>query len=219
MMRKRDEGGLVGVVLTIVIVWALIAVIELTRTTVAAEEINHTVLAITASVSSANGHLSTGCASGNCPLNALPVLNTTISLAQKIQTDAQPLSMQLAQVKTDTASINTTAASILSSAQSINTTVQSINSLVGSIGSSVGSIHSSFVGINTNVATAITPGLVRASDSQVASIVSSVQAIKADTDTINGQAIGILGQAKDICADSAVSLLGLKVTGTICAGG
>jgi hypothetical protein len=215
LSRKRDENGLVGVVLTIVIVWALLAVIELTRTTVAAEEINNTVASvIQPAVISANGHLNTGCEAGNCPSNALPVLSTTETLAAKINTAAVPLSAQLAQVKMDTGEINGTAQMILTNATSINTTVQSINSLVLSIGSSVGSIHNSFVGINTNVNNDITPGLVTATN-QAAIVVNEVNAIKTDTDTIDFQAKGILVQAEGICSDQPVTLLGIAALGAL----
>jgi hypothetical protein len=203
LSRKREEDGLVGVVLVIVIVWALLAVLELTRTTVAAEEINHTVTVITGNVGAANTHLNTGCEAGNCPQNALPVLATTISLAQQINTAALPLTGQLAQVKNDTASINTTAMEILANAQSINTTVVSINSLVGSIGASVGTIHASFVGINGLVQNDITPGLIKATG-QAQVVVDQVNAIVNDTNTIDAQAKGILVQAQDICADQPV---------------
>jgi len=209
--RRRDEDGLVGVVLVIVIVWALLAVLELTRTTVAAEEINHTVTVITGNVGAANTHLNTGCAPGNCPTNALPVLNTTINLASQINTAAVPLTGQLATVKTDTGQINTTVMGILANAQMINTTVQSIHSLVLSIAGSVGTIHSSFVGINGLVQNQITPGLIKATG-QAQVVVDQVNAIVHDTDTIDGQAKGILVQAKDICADQPVgSGLGLQL--------
>jgi len=214
--RLRDENGLVGVILTIVIVWALLAVIELTRTTIAAEEINHTVLVITGSVSGANSHLNTGCVAGNCPTNALPVLATTVSVANQILAEAKPLSAQLAQVKSDTASINTTAASILTTAQSINTTVVSINSLVLSIGASVNSIHNSFVGINSNVTSRITPGLLQAGNQQVPTIVADVNVIRSDLDNISSnEAAGILVQATNICHDQPVTLLGAPLLGAL----
>src|SRR6201996_1741880 len=157
--RRRDEQGLVGVILTIVIVWALIAVLELTRTLIAAQDINHTVTVIKASIAGADQHLGQSCTPGNCPTQELPILNTTIGTAGQILTAAQPLSGQLAQVKSDTGQINTTVTSILQNAQSINTTVVSINSLALSIGGTVGTIHSSFVGINGDVVGSITPGL------------------------------------------------------------
>jgi len=226
MLRRRDEQGLVGVILTIVIVWALIAVLELTRTLIAAQDINHTVLAIQANVAGAEGHLNETCgapgsqaASATCPTQSLPILVTTINTAAKINTAALPLSGQLAQVKSDTGSINSTVTSILQNATSINNTVVSINSLALSIGGTVGTIHSSFVGINADVLQSITPGLVYANGTQVATIESDVTSIKGDLDTIDGQAKGILTQAQEICAD-APNLVGLlQPIGRICVNG
>jgi hypothetical protein len=211
--RQRDELGLVGVILTIVIVWALLAVLLLTRTLIAAQDINHTVVAIRDNVKGAENHLNTACAPSNCPTQSLPILVTTVNLAQQINTAAAPLTGQLAQVKMDTASINSLVGTILTSANSINTTVQSIHSLVLSIGSTVGTIHSTFVSINSDVVGHITPGLTVANTQQVATIESDVNAIKANTDIIDGQAKGILVQAKEICADT------LLVVGVICHGG
>lgn len=201
--RQRDELGLVGVILTIVIVWALLAVLLLTRTLIAAQDINHTVLAINSSVGGAEAHLAQGCTTTttNCPTQELPILVTTVNVAQQINTAAAPLTGQLAQVKADTASINNLVGTILRSANSINTTVQSIHSLVLSIGGTVGTIHSTFVSINSDVVGHITPGLTVANTQQVATIESDVNAIKGQTDTIDGQAKGILVQAKQICAD------------------
>jgi len=224
MLRpSRDEHGVVGVILTIVIVWALIAVIELTRTTIAAEEINHTVLNITASVSSANNHLATGCAANNCPLDRLPVLVTTINLAGQINTAAAPLTGQLSQVIADTHSINNTVPQILQNAQSINATVQSIHSLVLSIGGSVNSINSELSGVNADVQTVGSPGgslSVQQINRSVDTIIGLAEGIKSDTATINGQAAGILNQAaapNGICADHPVKVASvLPVLGPIC---
>ena len=217
---NRDESGIVGVILTVVIVWALIAVIELTRTTIAAEQINHTVLNITSSVSSANNHLATGCAANNCPLDRLPVLVTTISLAQQINTAAAPLTGQLNQVISDTHSINSTVTSILQNANSINNTVQSIHSLVLSIGGSVGSINSELSGVNADVQELGTGGNLstQAIDRRLDVVIGLAQGIKSDTSTINGEAGNILTQAQGICADKA-KLLGIGLVGPICSGG
>ncbi|MGH9125866.1 MAG: hypothetical protein ACRDZ8_14240 [Acidimicrobiales bacterium] len=220
---SRDEKGIVGVILTIVIVWALIAVIELTRTTIAAEEINHTVLNITASVSSANNHLATGCAPGNCPLDRLPELVTTINIAGQINTAAAPLTGQLSQVIADTHSINNTVPMILQNAQSINATVQSIHSLVLSIGGSVNSINSELSGVNADVQQVGAPGgslSVQQINRSVDVIIGLAQGIKSDTATINGQAGGILTEARGICADHPVNVASiLPVLGPICTGG
>jgi hypothetical protein len=48
--RRRDERGIVGLMVVLVLVFALIAVIELTRTLVAAQAIDTRVVDITGSV-------------------------------------------------------------------------------------------------------------------------------------------------------------------------
>ncbi len=201
--------GLVGVVLTIVIVFALIAVVELTRTLEAAQQIDTRVVDIRGSVKSANSHLNTGCdvATGkNCTSDALPVLNTTIDLAKQIDAAAKPLTGEAAIIVTDVNSINSTVSQILANASSINGTVHSINGLVGSIGGSVNTIASSLSSVNSDVSV-IQQGLVRANN-QAISVANSVNGIKGDTATINAQAGGILTQAHDISCDKVLGLVG-----------
>jgi uncharacterized protein YoxC len=208
---RRDEMGIVGVILTIVIIFALLAVIELTRTLEAAQQINTTVQNITGSVKGANTHLSTGCAAGQSDCSdALPVLTQTEGIVDQINTAAKPLSGQAGQILTAVNSINTTASAILSSASSINTTVHSINSSVSAINANVNSIGSSISGVNTDV-TAIKgtnyagPGTglgISGIDQRVDVVIATVNGIKSDTGTINAEAGGIETQAKGICNDS-----------------
>jgi hypothetical protein len=209
---RRDERGLVGVVLTIVIVFALIAVVELTRTLEAAQQIDSTVVGIKGSVNSIGGHLNTGCntaTNAGCTSDALPVLNGTIDLVKQIDAAAKPLTGEAAQIITAATSIDATGKTILASASSINGTVHSIGSLVGSIGGSVNSINASLSAVNADV-TVIKAGLIRA-NGQADTIASFVNGIKADTATINGQAGGILTQAHDISCDPS-ALIHLSAT-------
>jgi hypothetical protein len=215
--RRRDEKGLVGVILTIVIVWALIAVIMLTRTLEAAQTINTTVMDITGSVQGANSHLSTGCANtatAQCS-DALPVLSQTETIASQINDAAKPLSGQAAQILTSVNSINSTASSILATATSINGTVHSINGLATSIHSSVQSIGSSLAAVDADVS---------AVQQQVVGIngrantgFTTVIGIKGDTGNIASLASSILVQAQGICADHPVKVASvLPVLGPIC---
>lgn len=199
---KRDENGLVGLVLTIVIVWALIAVIMLTRTLVAAQQIDTTVKGIEGSVKSANSHLNTGCdttKANGCPTDALPVLSQTEVIAAQINDAAKPLTGEAAQIITAAASINTTASAILANASAINGTVHAINSSATSIGASVNGIHSSLDGVNADVSNV--QQAVAGINTRVNGINNTVLGIKSDTGAINGLAGGILVQAKGICAD------------------
>jgi methyl-accepting chemotaxis protein len=210
----------VGVILTIVIVWALIAVIMLTRTLEAAQSIQTKVVDITGSVQGANKHLQTGCDPNNlaaCPSTELPVLTQTENIAKQIDTAAKPLSGQAAQVLTAVGSINASVTTILQSAQSINATVHSIGASVGTIGSSVNTINASLSGVNSDVSTI--RSIIATINGQAQTIDDLVVAIKGDTGTITGLAGGILTQAKGICADHPVKVAGiLPVLGPICTG-
>ncbi len=220
---KHDERGIVGVILTIVIVFALVAVVELTRTLEAAQQINTRVQDITGSVKGANSHLNTGCdttKAGSCPTDALPVLSQTETIAAQINDAAKPLSAQAGQILTSVNSINATASQILTTASSINQTVHSIGSAAGSINSSVNSIGASLNGVNADV-TNIQQG-VAAINNRADVIIGLVNGIKGDTGSINGLAGGILTQATGICKDRLAVLgiplpgLGLLPLGPVC---
>jgi hypothetical protein len=211
--HRRDELGIVGVILTLAIVFALVAVVELTRTLEAAQKINTTVLDITASVSGANSHLNTGCPSAApCQTTALPVLAQTEDIAAQINTAAKPLSGQAGQVLDAVNSINTTASAILANASSINSTVHGINSSVNSINGSIQGVNSDVVAVKG------TGGLgsgVSDIDHRADVIIDLVNGIKGDTGTITVQAGGILTQATLICHDR-LTVLGLVPLSTIC---
>jgi hypothetical protein len=228
---KRDESGIVGVILTIVIVWALVAVVMLTRTLEAAQQIDTRVVDITASVRGANSHLNTGCNQAQpstCDAAALPVLSQTEALVKQIDVAAKPLTGQAGQILTDVNSINTSVSSILATAVSINGTVHSIGGLAGSINSTVHSIQGSINGINADVVTikgsgGLDSGVTGINNraSLILGVINPVTGIKADTAMIAAQAGAILAQAQGICADHAVSisllnLVTVPATGTIC---
>ncbi len=214
---RRDEKGLVGVILTIVIVFALIAVVQLTRTLEAAQQINTRVLDITGSVKGANSNLNTGCdpaKAAGCS-DALPVLSQTEAIVTQINDAAKPLSAQAGQVLTAANSINTSASAILATASSINGTVHAINSSVASIGSNVGSIAGSLNGVNADVSN-VKQGVADI-NTRADTIIGLVNGIKGDTGAISATAGGILTQAHGICADKVtVLVLGLIQIGANC---
>jgi len=193
--RRRDENGVVGVTLTIVIIFALIAVIELTRTVVAAQQINHRVMDITGSVVGANAHLNTGCdtkTEGGCSTTALPALETTKQLTSQINDAAKNLSSQAGQILQSVNSINQTVAGpggIQANATAINGTVHGIDGSASSINSLVHSIGGTFNNLNP-VVTSIGSG-VAAINGRVDNVMGSVNGIKGDTTVINAK----VGQA------------------------
>jgi hypothetical protein len=117
--RMRGQAGIVGLNLALTIAFALFAVIELSRVTLAAKQIDDRVEQITSDV---------GPGSNVSQLDQTAKLNDVAKKAEDILAAAKPLSGQ-AQVILDTAkSIDNTASSILTNADAINGTAQGINS-------------------------------------------------------------------------------------------
>jgi hypothetical protein len=218
--RRHDESGIVGVILTVVIVWALVAVVMLTRTLQAAEQIDTRVTDITASVNGINGHLNTGCNTATpstCDAQALPVLKQTEDLAVQIDTAAKPLTGQAGVILNDVNSINSSVTSILASVLSINGTVHSIGGLATSINGTVHTIQGSINAINADVVAIKGSGFLGSGvisiDQRLDLALNTISAIKADTDTITTQAGQILGQATQICQRKVTVLATIPLIG------
>lgn len=128
-----DEGGTVGINLVILLAFALYAVIQLTRTTVAAQQIDHKVVTITGSV----GPIDTN-------LNAVPKLDMVNETAKSINAAAAPLSG-------DAQNIIDTAHDIDGTVDGINASVFAINGTVRGIAGNVGPIQNSVHGIEGSV--------------------------------------------------------------------
>lgn len=132
-----------GLVLVVVIFWALAAVLMLTGTLINAREIEDTVEVINGEVSSTDGI--------DKDLDSVKELVQTRRTVANIRDAADPLTGQADQIISAAGAINRNAKSILGTAGSINTTAKSINGTVRSINSSVNSIGSSVVQINQRV--------------------------------------------------------------------
>lgn len=150
-MRANDERGIVGANLVIVLAFALYAVIQLSRTTLAAKQIDDRVNIITAEVGPGS--------SGVSHLDEVARLDETGRIAEDIDKAAKPLSNQAGEVITAAKSIDNTVSSILSTAGSINSVVKSINgnatainATVHGIGGTVGSLLPVVRSINNGVA-------------------------------------------------------------------
>ena len=129
---RRGDRGIVGVNLVLVIAFALYAVIMLSRTTLAAKQIDDRVRVIVTEV---------GPGSNVSRLDETQKLNTIGKTAEDILAAARPLSGQ-AQVILDTArSIDNTVSGINANANEINGTVKSINSTAASLLPVVQTIH------------------------------------------------------------------------------
>lgn len=138
--RKDDEGGIVAVNLVLFLGFALYAVVQLTRTTLAAQEIDDRVVVITKEVGPIDQNL-----------NEVPKLDLTNATAAKIKTAADPLSGDAQQIIDAAKDIDATVDDILGNAQTINGTVKSISGSVGSISASVRSIGSNVSSLDGEV--------------------------------------------------------------------
>jgi len=132
LTNRRGERGVVGVNLVLVIAFALYAVIMLSRTTLAAKQIDDRVRVIVTEV---------GPGSNVSRLDETQKLNTIGKTAEDILTAAKPLSGQ-AQTIIDTAkSIDNTVSAINANASEINATVHSINATAAALLPVVQNIH------------------------------------------------------------------------------
>ncbi|MGH2718050.1 MAG: hypothetical protein ACRDJU_05680 [Actinomycetota bacterium] len=197
MKLIRNDRGQAGIALIIVIAWALSAVLVLTRTLVAAQEINRKVTVITSDLASSKHDTS-----------YVSQLNMTEQTADNILSAAAPLTGQLGTVQT-------TAADIDKQVDGITPPVQSINSLVHTIQGQVASIY----GVVNNGPSSIAQVLdaIRATQSSV--ILTDVKNIKADTGgSIIPNVIGIEGDFCDFTSAGSVGGVPLVTAGApVCA--
>ena len=169
--RFSGERGLAGKILVGVIAWALGAVLLLTNTLVAAQQIDTRVDRITHTVGPIDHDL-----------DSVALAVQTNKIAGDILTAAKPLSGQAGQIVDATTSID-------SSAKSINTTVGQIGEAVKGIDGSARSINSNVLEINktgkdiNGTAKAIS-GTVNKIDGNVAAIGGSVHGIGGSLSTV-----------------------------------
>ena len=115
---RAQQAGVVGVNLTLVIAFALYAVIQLSRVTLAAKQIDDRVKVIVSEV---------GPGSNVSRLDETARLNETGRIAEEILTAAKPLSGQAQAIIDTSASIDKTVSDILRNATEINGSVRSIH--------------------------------------------------------------------------------------------
>jgi uncharacterized protein YukE len=183
-IRSSDEAGLAGKILVGVVAWALGAVLLLTNTLVAAQQINTRVDRITHTVGPIDHDL-----------DSVALAADTNRIAGEIQTAAKPLSGQADQIIAATGSIDTSAKSIDGDVLQIGESVKGIDADARSINSNVLEINKTVKDINGN-AKAIS-GTVNQIDGNVASIGGAVHGI-------DGSLTSVLGVATSIRGDHAV---------------
>ena len=125
-VERRDQGGIVAVNLVLFLGFALYAVVQLTRTTIAAQQIDERVIVITKEVGPIDQNL-----------NEVPKLDLTNETAAKIRAAAEPLRGDAQQIIDAAKGIDGTVSDINVNAETINGTVKQIAGNVGSISASV----------------------------------------------------------------------------------
>ncbi len=172
--READESGIVAVNLALTIAFALFAVIELSRVTLAAKQIKQRVKTITTEV---------GPGSNVSRLDETKILDTVADRANQILAAAKPLSGQANDILTQTKSIDATGSKILSNAQEINGTVKSINGTFQSLAPVVNNIRGDGGGDASSPSPAPIGG-VNAINVRVDNILGSVSGIRSDLDQV-----------------------------------
>jgi len=123
-LRAAGEKGIVGFNLAVTIAFALFAVIELSRVTLAAKQIDDRVKVITAEV---------GPGSNVSRLDETAKLDDIGLKAEQILAAAEPLSPQAGEILTTAQSIDSTVSDILRNASEINGSVRSINATASAL--------------------------------------------------------------------------------------
>jgi len=138
--RSDSEDGIVAINLVLFLGFALFAVVQLTRTTLAAQQIDERVVVITKEVAPIDQNL-----------NEVPKLDLTNETAGKIRVAAENLSAEAGNIIDAARSIDGTVADINRNADTINGTVKAIAGNVGSIAGSVRTIGGNATSLNGTV--------------------------------------------------------------------
>ena len=201
--------------MAITIAFALFAVTQLTRTTVAAQEIDTRVSDIVTSVATVDEETKT-----------VAILDETGQITTDILNAAVPISNQTKQITEAALQIDANVKEILASANSINENAAGIGSSVGTIGSSVQAINGTAKAINNNAAQILgtfqalapvvnsingtpVPGRVGTGvhgiNQRADVVIELSRGIKSDTGNILANVVLVDRHAKDICNSQAVS--------------
>jgi len=181
-LRPSSDAGVIATHMAITIAFALFAVTQLTRTTVAAQQIDTRVQDIVGSVETINTETKT-----------VAVLDDTGDLTTQILAAAEPLNTQAQDVTRIAGDIDGMAANILGNAETINGNVLAINDTAKGIGSTVLGIGSSAGAIQ---------GDVRNIERMLATLRPVVDSINNGVAGINGRGDVVIAISKGIKADT-----------------
>ena len=202
--RRRNESGIVAVNLALTIAFALFAVIELSRVTLAAKQIKQRVKTITTEV---------GPGSNVSRLDETRILDTVADRADQILAAAKSLSGQANDVLTQTKSIDATGSQILTNAQEINGMAKSINGTFQSLAPVVNNIRGTPGNIDSPGPADI--GGVNAINIRVDNILRSVSGINGDLDIVQRD-VGPGPDSIDFHAANIENFAQNPVPGVIC---
>jgi len=218
-MRSILSGarGMSPVVLVILIAWALLSVIFLTGTLLAARSIDRSVSGVT-NRTDASGkpekNIATTVEEIGKEGKFIDEARKTVQISTAIRKAAAPLSASLGRtLQTADKGIDPKLKSILGKVGTINATAGEINTTVLGIGSTVDSIFTSVISINDSVKSIGRSGVsIRLSANQIngsardilgklSSVLARTNTIDTKVNTINGQASRILATTGPILTD------------------
>jgi hypothetical protein len=197
--------GMSPVVLVILIAWALLSVIFLTGTLLAARSIDRSVSGVTGRTT-ADGkpekNIATTVKEIKSESKFIDEARKTLAISTAIRKAADPLSPSLGRtLETAEKGIDPKLKSILGKVGEINAVAGEINTTVNSIGGTVDSIFASVITINDSVKHIGTlGGSIRSSVQEIngsaRAILGDLSSVLARTQTIDRNAATIVGQAK-----------------------
>lgn len=198
LTRPRDESGIVGFNLAVVIAFALYAVIQLSRVVLAGSQIDDRVKVIITEV---------GPGSNVSRLDETQKLNETGRMAEEILVAAQNLSARAGTIIETAQSIDSTVSDILQNATEINQTVVGINNTTRALLPVVQNIH------GDDSMSAQTGG-VAAINKRAAIATPVVNGIQSDLSRANilGTLASVDRHAVAICNSPALNLASLGAT-------
>ena len=211
-MRRLTANALPGIMLVLVIIWALFAVLMLTGIISTAQRIESRVGVINNAVTPINSKL-----------DVVPILAQVQDTAGQIRDAATPLTGIIGNVVNSASSIDRSAKQILSSAESINRSAKSINqsvlqinpavvsieSTLNSIEASATSINASARTIGTNFIDIVDLGYdiktrVTIASGQADDVIRETQGIEADLDDTLAQVVRIENNATGIASSPLI---------------
>ncbi|MGH3548203.1 MAG: hypothetical protein ACRDQU_08835 [Pseudonocardiaceae bacterium] len=190
MARQRlTSQALPGIMLVIVILWALTAVIFLTGILAAANRIESRV-----------GQINTSLTPINSKLNTVPILTKVSDTANQIRDAASNLSPTIGRIADSASSIDASLKQVGDTVGPINKSAKAINASVLTIGKSVGTIGPGLA--NVRGLTGTINASVHSIDGELSGTLNNVYDIRGRVALVTGQADDIFRSARQINGDT-----------------